>query len=296
MARPSSLDQRRRQQGITRARMAAISLFGLGIAANILLSADDGDSRKLSTLADVADDFLEDLEKSIHHIGSEGEVDGEMTAKFHKDVTRRLEEDMMDQQTLFRPPTEEEHRELYGDESTGNGNRMTNVFDGLVKTLRGGAHSNGKRDDTHKQRTLSTKELESLHRTRELRELSIDLGDGECQWTQPTLITETDANDVEATWLAAYPGSGKRLTVKLVEALTGHQVGDDWDHTVLLQNYGQVPMIKGQYPQHERFNWWWYSTTDQSECHYHLCTFTFLWAINFPSLPRSHNIYGLVCH
>lgn len=23
-------------------------------------------------------------------------------------------------------------------------------------------------------------------------------------------------------------------------------------------------MIKGQYPQHERFNWWWYSTTDQT--------------------------------
>ena len=43
-----------------------------------------------------------------------------------------------------------------------------------------------------------------------------------------------------------------------------HQVGDDWDHTVLLQNYGQVPMIKGQYPQRERFNWWWYSTTDQT--------------------------------
>jgi hypothetical protein len=42
------------------------------------------------------------------------------------------------------------------------------------------------------------------------------------------------------------------------------KVGDDWDHTVLLQNYGQVPMIKGQYPQHERFNWWWYSTTDQT--------------------------------
>jgi hypothetical protein len=130
----------------------------------------------------------------------------------------------MDQQTLFRPPTEEEHRELYGGESAGNGSRMTDVFDGLVKTLRGGGHNNGKRDDTHKQRTLSSKELESLHRTRELRELSIDLGDGECQWTQPTLITETDANDVEATWLAAYPGSGKRLTVKLVEALTGHQV------------------------------------------------------------------------
>jgi len=248
--------------------MAAISLAGLGIAANILLSADDGGpgggSRKLSTLANVADAFLEDLEKSIHNIGSEGEFDGELTAKFHKDVTRRLEEDMMDQQTLFRPPTEEEHRELYGEESAGNGNRMTDMFDGLVKTLRGGGHNNGKRDDTHKQRTLSTKEVESLHRTRELRQLSIDLGDGECQWTQPTLITETDANDVEATWLAAYPGSGKRLTVKLVEALTGHQVGDDWDHTVLLQNYGQVPMIKGQYPQHERFNWWWYSTTDQT--------------------------------
>ena len=138
----------------------------------------------------------------------------------------------MNQQTLFRPPTEEEHRVLYGDsdstapvsnEGGSSSTKMNDIFDGFVKTLRGGNnhdHTNSK----HTHRTLGTSELESLHRARELRELSIDLGGGECQWTQPTLITETDANDVEATWLAAYPGSGKRLTVKLVEALSGNQV------------------------------------------------------------------------
>ena len=219
--------------------MTAISLAGMGIAANLLLSAQDGSSilktiasRKLALSDSISDDFLEDLETSINAAVGGEDDDALMISKFHKDITRRLEEDMMNQQTLFRPPTEEEHRVLYGDdESTApasneggtSSTKMNDIFDGFVKTLRG-SNNHDQRDSKHTHRTLGTSELESLHRARELRELSIDLGGGECQWTQPTLITETDANDVEATWLAAYPGSGKRLTVQLVEALSGNQV------------------------------------------------------------------------
>ena len=231
-------DQRRRQRA-NRARMTAISLAGLGIAANLLLSAEDGGSilkniasRKLALSDSISDDFLEDLETSINAAAGGEEDEALMTSKFHKDLTRRLEEDMMNQQTLFRPPTEEEHRVLYGDDKSAapasneggtSSNKMNEMLDGLFKTVRGGGNHD-QSGSKHTHRTLGTSELESLHRARELREHSIDLGGGECQWTQPTLITETDANDVEATWLAAYPGSGKRLTVKLVEALSGNQV------------------------------------------------------------------------
>lgn len=220
--------------------MTAISLAGLGIAANLLLSAEDGGSilknianRKLALSNNISDDILEDLETSINADAGVEDDETLVTSKFHKDITRRLEEDMMNQQTLFRPPTEEEHRVLYGDgesaasassEGTISSNKMNEMLDSFVKMLRGGNSNHDQRDSKHMQRTLGSSELESLHRARELRELSIDLGGGDCQWTQPTLITETDANDVEATWLAAYPGSGKRLTVKLVEALSGNQV------------------------------------------------------------------------
>lgn len=230
---------RRRRQRANRARITAISLAGLGIAANLLLSAEDRGSilkniasRKLVLSDSISDDFLEDLEMSINAAAGSEDDEALMTSKFHKDITRRLEEDMMNQQTLFRPPTEEEHRVLYGDDESAasasseggtSTTKMNGMIDGFVKTLRGG-NNHDQRDSKHKHRTLGTSELDSLHRARELRELSIDLGGGDCQWTQPTLITETDANDVEATWLAAYPGSGKRLTVKLVEALSGNQV------------------------------------------------------------------------
>ena len=219
--------------------MTAISLAGLGIAANLLLSAEDGGSilknianRKLALSDNISDDFLDDLETSINADAGVEDDETLVTSKFHKDITRRLEEDMMNQQTLFRPPTEEEHHVLYGDDESAapasneggtSSTKLNEMFDGFVKTLRGGGNHDQK-DSMHTHRTLGTSEVQSLTRARELRELSIDLGGGECQWTQPTLITETDANDVEATWLAAYPGSGKRLTVKLVEALSGNQV------------------------------------------------------------------------
>lgn len=220
--------------------MTAISLAGLGIAANLLLSTEEGGSilkniasRKLALSGSISGDFLDDMEASINAAaGSENDVALMTSSKFHKDITRRLEEDMMNQQTLFRPPTEEEHHVLYGDDESAapasneggtSSTKLNEMFDGFVKTLRGGGNHDQK-DSMHTHRTLGTSEVQSLTRARELRELSIDLGGGECQWTQPTLITETDANDVEATWLAAYPGSGKRLTVKLVEALSGNQV------------------------------------------------------------------------
>ena len=51
-----------------------------------------------------------------------------------------------------------------------------------------------------------------------IRYLSKDLGGGACEWTAPELL-ESTLNTT--TLLAAYPGSGKRLTWRLLEALTG---------------------------------------------------------------------------
>ena len=59
------------------------------------------------------------------------------------------------------------------------------------------------------------------------RRLSIDLGDGECELTPP-YYKEKPANS-DATLLASYPGSGKRFAWRIIEALTNHSAGDDWD-------------------------------------------------------------------
>ena len=51
-----------------------------------------------------------------------------------------------------------------------------------------------------------------------IRYLSKDLGGGACEWLAPELLSNTLNT---TTLLAAYPGSGKRLTWRLLEALTG---------------------------------------------------------------------------
>eukprot|EP00957_Ditylum_brightwellii_P192740 14675868-Ditylum_brightwellii.AAC.1 len=50
---------------------------------------------------------------------------------------------------------------------------------------------------------------------------------GECEWTPPEPL---DPNQNPArTLLVSYPGSGERLAWRIIEALTGTVVGDDWD-------------------------------------------------------------------
>jgi hypothetical protein len=53
-----------------------------------------------------------------------------------------------------------------------------------------------------------------------LRSLSQYLGNGQCEWLPPDRLSETQTMNT-TTLLASYPGSGKRLTWRILEALTG---------------------------------------------------------------------------
>ena len=55
---------------------------------------------------------------------------------------------------------------------------------------------------------------------RELRALSQYLGNGECEWLAPEKIEEENPMNT-TTLLVSYPGSGKRLSWRILEALTG---------------------------------------------------------------------------
>ena len=53
-----------------------------------------------------------------------------------------------------------------------------------------------------------------------LRSLSQYLGNGQCEWLPPDRLPETHTMNT-TTLLASYPGSGKRLAWRILEALTG---------------------------------------------------------------------------
>lgn len=93
----------------------------------------------------------------------------------------------------------------------------------------------------------------------EKRELSKYLGDGKCEWEAPVKPV-IDHTINTTTLLTSYPGSGKRLTWRLLEALTGAQTGDDWD----LSEHGlETLTIKTSYPHFEG-NWSWGDNMDQA--------------------------------
>ena len=54
---------------------------------------------------------------------------------------------------------------------------------------------------------------------------------------------------VPATWLTSYPGSGSKLTWKLIEAITGIITGDDYDTTGQASK-GVVVAVKTHFPSH----------------------------------------------
>ena len=55
---------------------------------------------------------------------------------------------------------------------------------------------------------------------KELRSLSNYMGNGECEWIAPEKIEEENPMNT-TTLLVSYPGSGKRLSWRVLEALTG---------------------------------------------------------------------------
>lgn len=52
------------------------------------------------------------------------------------------------------------------------------------------------------------------------RYLSKNLGDGRCEWTPPEFLRNLNTFNT-TTVIASYPGSGKRLVWRIIEALTG---------------------------------------------------------------------------
>lgn len=90
------------------------------------------------------------------------------------------------------------------------------------------------------------------------RYLSKNLGVGLCQWTAPEPLNISDIGNT-TTLLASYPGSGKRLGWRILEALTGVVTGDDWD---LSQEGQHVLTMKSSYP-HPEGKWSWGNLMDQ---------------------------------
>jgi len=85
--------------------------------------------------------------------------------------------------------------------------------------------------------------------------LSIDLGDGDCKWTEATPLP-LDSHP-HGTLVTSYPGSGMRVTWQQIEGLTGIQVGDDFKYSG-----PRVGIIKTQWPHYQGI-WSFGSTLDQ---------------------------------
>eukprot|EP00547_Thalassionema_nitzschioides_P015068 CAMPEP_0194239586 /NCGR_PEP_ID=MMETSP0158-20130606/5997_1 /TAXON_ID=33649 /ORGANISM="Thalassionema nitzschioides, Strain L26-B" /LENGTH=439 /DNA_ID=CAMNT_0038974085 /DNA_START=119 /DNA_END=1436 /DNA_ORIENTATION=+ len=85
--------------------------------------------------------------------------------------------------------------------------------------------------------------------------LSIDLGGGDCEWTEG-LALPLDS-DPYGTLLASYPAAGMRDLWKQIEGITGIKVGDAYQ-------FGgeRVGIIKTQYPHYEGI-WSYGATLDQ---------------------------------
>ena len=80
------------------------------------------------------------------------------------------------------------------------------------------------------------------------RALSLNLGNGSCEWTKPEDAPQDTA--VFSTLLAAYPGSGKRTAFMQLEGVTELRAGDDYN---LAPDFlgKKFAFMKSNYPQHE---------------------------------------------
>eukprot|EP00565_Helicotheca_tamesis_P008478 CAMPEP_0185725286 /NCGR_PEP_ID=MMETSP1171-20130828/1580_1 /TAXON_ID=374046 /ORGANISM="Helicotheca tamensis, Strain CCMP826" /LENGTH=402 /DNA_ID=CAMNT_0028393371 /DNA_START=84 /DNA_END=1292 /DNA_ORIENTATION=+ len=91
------------------------------------------------------------------------------------------------------------------------------------------------------------------------RRMSLDLGNGRCQWTPPD-EKALEGKTFFKTIIAGFPSGDKRLTFVQLEALTGLPAKDEWDFEFLgMSNH---PFIKANYPHHEGI-WGWQDAADQ---------------------------------
>jgi len=101
--------------------------------------------------------------------------------------------------------------------------------------------------------------LRSLEETAASRQLSNDLGGGQCEWTEAQPLGE--GANAFGTIIASYPASGMRVTWQHTEGITGIQVGDDFG----LGGEGvtdKTGICKTQYPHLEGI-WSWKDQFDQ---------------------------------
>lgn len=87
---------------------------------------------------------------------------------------------------------------------------------------------------------------------RETREISVNLGNGECEWKQGVPLNDTE--HIHGVLLASYPAAGMRLTWQHVEGLTGHEVQDDFEECD--GKHQAFGIVKTQYPHLEGI-WSW---------------------------------------
>jgi len=92
------------------------------------------------------------------------------------------------------------------------------------------------------------------------RRLSIDHGDGKCEWTPPTYNVPENI-DFHKTIITGFPSGDKRMIFVQMEALTGWPAKDEWDFEFL--GTSNHPFIKANYPHHEGI-WGWGGVADQS--------------------------------
>lgn len=107
--------------------------------------------------------------------------------------------------------------------------------------------------------------LESIKGTRNMygRALSLNLGDGDCQWVAAIQFTDKgfpSNQQFTKTIIAGYPSGDKRLIYLQLEALTGLSARDEWDFLML--GMTNQPFIKANYPHHEGI-WGWGDVGDQ---------------------------------
>ena len=99
------------------------------------------------------------------------------------------------------------------------------------------------------------------------RKLSQPLPGGGCEWLAPEKLNAT--YDPPRTLLVSYPGSGKRLTWRTIESMTGLVAGDDWD---LSEEGKNVATMKTSYPHPGETNlppqWLYFVTLPWSKCAY----------------------------
>mmetsp|Transcript_43329 Transcript_43329/g.49173 ORF Transcript_43329/g.49173 Transcript_43329/m.49173 type:complete len:436 (+) Transcript_43329:86-1393(+) len=79
------------------------------------------------------------------------------------------------------------------------------------------------------------------------RHLSIDFGDGDCEWSHAVELSSDQRESLLGTLYASYPGSGMKLVLQQSEGLTGIKVGDEND----LNQVKSGGIVKTQYPHHE---------------------------------------------